>query len=199
MALKNRDAQKQYLKVKDGKFYVGKEDTTGYEELEGQITDIRFKDEEYEGVRSRKCYFTISDGDTNYALGLNVESSNYTTLVSFLNSVDITQPLTLHPKQEKKMREGKEISRNSILVSQDGKYAKGYFTKDEKHGLPEWKTVKVGSKSITDKSETSAFLEDFVNENYTNKINRAAPVIEQETESRVAVASANDDKMPWDD
>lgn len=211
MALKNRDNNKQYLKVKDGKFFIGKDETQAYEELEGLVTNIRYKDEEYEGTPLRKFVMVISDGDDNYELGINVENSNYSTLISFLKAVDLTRTITLHPKVENTMRDGKEVARRSILVSQDGKFAKGYFTKDNTHGLPEWNIVKVGNKKVTDKSEYLAFLEKFVVENYipqvAGSIATSKSVIQSEDEvETVASVKAGESKaivkeesvLPWD-
>jgi hypothetical protein len=107
MGLKNRDTNKKYLKLKEGKFYIGKDTETPYEELEGTIVGMRYKDEEYEGNPIRKLAIVINDGEDNYELGIDVERSNYTTLVSFLKNVDVTRKLTLHPKVEKV--EGKEF------------------------------------------------------------------------------------------
>jgi hypothetical protein len=209
MGLKNRDTNKKYLKLKEGKFYIGKDTETPYEELEGTIVGMRYKDEEYEGNPIRKLAIVINDGEDNYELGIDVERSNYTTLVSFLKNVDVTRKLTLHPKVEKV--EGKEFPKQSILVSQDGKYAKGYFTKTDNHGLPEWKSVKVGKKVIWDKTEYNAFLEEFVQENFISKIegNRdtAAVIDEDKAPKREAVdafetADAQDytapNKLPWE-
>jgi hypothetical protein len=203
MALKNRDNNKKYLKLKDGKFYINKEETP-YEELEGTITNIRYKDEEYEGAPIRKLAIVISDEDDNYELGLNVESSNYTSLVSFLKNVDINRPLTLHPKVDVQNKDGKEVTRRSILVSQDGKYAKSYFSVSSGNTTPEWKIVKVGNKKITDKTEFLEFYEDFVKENFIAKLNSGdlitkedAPVTKKQPEVEDDTFDP-DEKLPWE-
>lgn len=204
MALKNRDQSKKYLRLKEGKFYINKEETP-YEELEGTITGIRYKDEEYEGAPIRKLAIIIADEDDTYELGLNVESSNYTSLVSFLKNVDINKPLTLHPKVDVQNKDGKEVTRRSILVSQDGKYAKSYFSKDSGNTTPEWKTVKVGNKKITDKTDFLEFYEDFVKENLISNL-ATGSVITRETEqtTKQNVVAENDsfestEKLPWED
>lgn len=203
MALKNRETNKKYLRLKDGKFYINKEETP-YEELEGLITNMRYKDEEFEGTPIRKLAIIISDDEDNYELGINVENSYYSTLISFLKNVDITQPLTLHPKTETINRDGKEITKRSILVSQNGKFAKGYFTKDGNQ-TPAWNVVKVGSKKVTDKTEYLEFLEDFVKENFIDVINssESKPTYSRKVsndkmvESILADDNVSDDDLPF--
>lgn len=192
MALKNRDQSKQYVRVKDGKFYLGKDLETPYEELEGTVTSMYYKDEEYEGSPLRKLIIIISDGEDNYQLSINVETSNYSSLISFLKNVDINRKITLHPKMDVKKDGDKETPRRSILVSQDGKFAKSYFTKDDSHGLPKWEVVTVGKKKVTDKSAYLEFLEKFVNENFINKLNRKEVIVNEEQLEEA------DSKLPWD-
>ena len=195
MALKNRDNSRQYVRLKDGKFYLGKDLDTAYEELEGTITSMYYKDEEYEGAPLRKLIVIISDGEDNYQLGLNVETSNYSTFVSFLKNVDISRKLTIHPKMDIKKDGDKEVTRRSLLVSQDGKFAKSYFTKDENHGLPKWEVVTVGKKKVTDKSAYLEFLEKFATENFVNKIQGKAVLVNEDEDSDV---EDSDGKLPWD-
>lgn len=195
MALKNRDNSRQYVRLKDGKFFLGKDLETPYEELEGTITSLSYRDEEYEGAPLRKLIVVISDGDDNYQLGLNVETSNYSTFVSFLKNVDISKKLTIHPKMDLKKDGDKEITRRSLLVSQDGKFAKSYFTKDESHGLPKWEVVTVGKKKVTDKSAYLEFLENFVKENFIAKLQGKEVLVNEDGDED---ASDSDGKLPWD-
>lgn len=208
MGLRNSDKNINYLRIKEGKFYIGKDTETPYEELEGLITGMRYKDEEYEGTPLRKFILTLTDDGVNYQLGLNVESQNYSSLVSFLRNADLTQPVTLHPKIETQNKDGKEFKRYSILVSQDGTYSKGYFTKATPNGLPAWKTVKVGKKTVTDKSEYIQFLEEFVTRNYIPVVNKGAKqdvAVKSKTDVPDAEAfetadtGVEDGKLPWDD
>ena len=194
MALRNRENNVQYLRIKDGKFFLGKDLETPYEELEGLITSMYYKDETYEDKPQRKLILVIKDGEENYQLGLNVESSSYSSFVSFLKNVDVTKKLTLHPKIDVKRDGDKEVVRRSLLISQDGKFAKGYFTKDDNHGLPKWETVIVGKKKVTDKSEYLDFLENFVTENFINKIQGKEVIIQEEVEDDAEVSSS----LPWD-
>jgi hypothetical protein len=204
MGLRNREVNKKYLRIKDGKFYVGKEEQA-YDEMEGSIVSMRYKDEDYEGAPLRKLSIGIRDSDGDlYDLSINVESSNYSSLISFLKNVDINQPVTLHPKVEVGTREGKEFSRRSVLVSQNGVYAKSYFTKTG-HQTPAWNTVKVGNKKVTDKSEYLEFLEDFVTTNFINKLQASTQPTVNMAAKQTAVTTTQDtdtdvfdEKLPWE-
>jgi hypothetical protein len=204
MGLKNNDSNITYLRLREGKFYVGKDKEKGWGALEGRIVSMRFKDEEYEGTPQRKLIVVMNDGETNYQIGLNVESQNYSTFVSFLKGADINEVLTLHPKEEVITKDGKDIKKQSILVSQNGVYCKGYFTKDNRRGAPEWKTITVGKKKVTDKSDYTAFMENFVTENYINQLQQFIPetkakaeVVENEAEA--VLEGEENAKLPWDD
>jgi len=203
MALKNRDNSLKFLRIKEGLFYVGKDLETPYEELEGQIVGLRYKNEEYEGIPQRKLIITLADGEDHYQLGLNVEHSNYSSFVSFLANVDVTKSLTLHPKSEKLNKDGKDVTRNALLVSQNGTFAKSYFTKDNKHGLPEWNIVKVGSKKVTDKSEYTDFLEKFVMEKFASKLEQPLSKTEVSRQTiddtdELEPVEKNKTQLPWD-
>ena len=108
-------------------------------------------------------------------------------------------------------KDGKEVTRRTILVSQNGVYAKSYFTKDDNKGLPKWNMVKVGNKTVTDKTEYLEFLENFV---LTNLV---PALITNEDHNRKAVAkptepsynsqpsyttepdnTEEDNKLPWE-
>ena len=203
MGLKNRNKNINYLKIKDGKFYVGKDEESPYDEFEGQITGIRFKDEEFKGNEFRKIILSMSDETDNYELGINTNNSAYGNLISFLANVDLSRKITLHPKFEMvKNKVGEDTPRRSILVSQDGKFAKAYFTKDDKHGLPEWKTVTVGKVKVTDKDEYLAFLENFVNEKFIPQLGEAPEkqaIVTEEDESDNSVSETATGRSAWDD
>lgn len=204
MALGNYNANVNYVRIKDGKFYLGKDLDTSYSQLDGTITKMYYKDEEYDGQAQRKLIIVVTD-DADYQLGINVDTANYSTLVSFLKGVDITKPITLYPKADVVVKDGKEITRRTILVSQEGKFAKSYFTKENNHGLPEWNIVKVGNKKVIDKTDFLDFLENFVQKEYISKLVSVKPTgtVAAETKPALSVSDNIEDdeetsNLPWD-
>lgn len=210
MGLKDRQSNVVYLRIKehtyteDGRektkygFATGKDDMP-YAELEGKITSLSFKNEDYEGNPIRKLIVVINDGEDNYQFGLNVESSSYSSFVSFIANVEeLSNTITIHPRLDKAVRDGKEISRRSILVSQNGNFAKSYFTKEDPKGLPEWKIVKVSGKNMADKTEYLEFLENFVNKELVPRISAEAVQVKK-VEAKDFVQSEPTDDLPFSD
>jgi hypothetical protein len=197
MALRDGiNSNTKYLRVREGKFYIGKDKEKGFGELEGLLVGLHYKDEVYENTPQRKLIVRLQDGEEVYQIGLNVDSQNYTSFISFLKSVDLNENITLHPKVDTGEKDGKEFKKNTILISQDGVFSKGYFTKDNMHGAPEWGKVKVGKKVVIDKSDYLDFMEKFVTENYINKL-KAAPKVEAK-EAVKAEAEPVSDQLPWE-
>lgn len=204
MGLSNSKGFINYLRIRDGLFVLIKkdQDDVAYDTLSGIISNMYFKDEEYEGTPIRKLIVNVSSDDSVYQFGVNVESQNYTSLVSFLKDVDFSKSISFHPKSSVVKSEGKaDRKSNSILVSQGGKFSKSYFTKDHPNGLPEWKKVKVGNKVIIDKSDALEFLEQFVKENYIPNV-ASVPQTEVHEKSTPVNSSATETEstgFPWDD
>lgn len=205
MALKQRSEQKKYLRIRDGKLYVGKDTESPFDEIEGVITNFSYRDEEYNGAPLRKLNICISDDDDTYQLGLNVESNSYGSLIGFLHNADLTKPVTLVPMEETVTKEGSpDVKKRTILVSQEGKFLKNYFTKDSPNGLPRWESVTVGKKKVLDKSAYLDFLEESVNKTLIPQIADNSANFEQKVP--VVHASANEadaedeteEKLPWE-
>jgi hypothetical protein len=159
MGLQNR-AQGNYVRIsKEGKFYLGKDKENPYDELTGTITDLSFKDDEFEGQKIRKLVITLNDEEKDYILSFAFDSSYASTVVSFLKNADLSQPVTLVPISK---TEGEKTSR-SMLVKQNGSWLKSYYTKDESHGQPAMKRiVKKSGKVEWDKEEFLDFRENVI-------------------------------------
>lgn len=198
MALKNRTDQKKYVRIKDGKLYIGKDLETPYDEIEGTVTNMYYKNEEYNGAPLRKLIVILSDDEDNYQLSINTESNSYSALVSFLRQVDLTKPVTLHPMEETVKKDGApDVQKKTILVSQEGKFAKSYFTKDNTHGLPRWEQVTVGKKKVTDKSAYHEFLEQFVTDELIPQLSGAPITKTVVNKPADEEAQVEEDAFPW--
>ena len=209
MGLRNgTDAKTVYVKVKNGKFYLAtdKELTSPYSELFGIVTDMYLKDEEYMNISSRKFYIVLEDEGERYIIGFNIESSYTSSILTFLMNADLSKPLTLHPREKNEIgKDGKEKLRRSILISQEGKFLKAYFTRETPNGLPEMQKIeRRGGKIEWNKDAVLDFYEDLI-------LNRLRPKVEGNKAKvssvpHVQAVSSGDSvkpeptvKTPWDD
>lgn len=211
MGLKeNANSNIQYVRIKDGKFYLNSDLTKPYDELEGKLTGIRFKDDEFKGEKIRKCNFGLTDSETGitFVVGLSVDSSYFSSLVGFLKNVDFTEPVTFHPKINKyKKEDGSDGERRSILVSQDGTFMKNFYNKESGNKLPDFKKVKLNGKQVFDKTDFLEELERIVTEEFIPKLPKV-PIVKQETEVPKAPQALKakkkepeieaDDTLPWE-
>lgn len=167
MALKNRSDQKvAYAKIKDGKFYLAtdKEYKNPFDSVEGTIVDLFIKDETYDGKTNRKLYVAVSDGTEKTLIGFSFDSSYTTTLISFLKNADLSKPIEISPTEKKEIVNGTEKVRRSLLVSQEGRFMKAYFTRNQPNGLPEMRKIKFNGKDVWDKTEFLQFFENTIND-----------------------------------
>lgn len=217
MALKVKEKGVTYVDLKEHTYADGKRtygfvlsserkspNPTIYEKIDGVITGIYYKDENYEGNEYRKCYITISDDEGSYRFGVNTSTKNYESIISFLANTNINEKLELVPVMNKVDKEGSDIMSKSILVSQNGKYMKSYFH-EHKKDVPQWTIVQVGKKKVVDKTEYLDYIEDFVNKSLIPKIKSNAVVsdtiqptqhIEDQIEDDDDVTTTSD--LPWD-
>lgn len=202
----NANSNVKYVRVKDGKFFLNTDAETPYDELEGLVTGIRFKDEEYNGQTLRKCIFTLTDtsDETVYQVSFILDSSYLSTLIGFLRNANLAEPLTLCPKiQSYKKEDGTDGERRSILVKQNGAFLKGYYSKATGNVLPEFKKVKVSGKLVYDKTDFLEELERIVNEVFVPTLS-TQPIVQIQqnpvTPKEAFASPADQDvKLPWDE
>lgn len=205
MGLKNRDGGKtSYVKMKDGKFYLStdKELETPFEELYGTVTDTYLKDEVYNGVPNRKVYFVIEDGVERMIIGFNVEATMTCGLIGFLKNADLTQPLSLVPKFEVIKKDGQEFKKKSVLVTQNGKFLKSFFTKENPNGLPAMQRIeRRGGKVEWVKDELLDFLENIITNDFKPRVNANkgnVSVVVQELPPVSTEKVSTTTTLPWD-
>lgn len=155
----NTGGGSQYVSFRKGKFYLGKDKETSYNELEGKITNLSYVDDEFEGKPMRKLVIKMTDGEQNYILSVISDSSYATQFISFLKNADLTDTLSL-VGTSKTGEDGKE--KIGLLVKQNDTFLKGYYTKADPKGLPQMKQITVNKKLVWDKSDYLEFLENVV-------------------------------------
>lgn len=211
MGLKeNGNSNVQYVRLKDGKFYLSNDLTKSYDELEGLITTIKFRDDEWQGNKIRKCNFGLTDTETGitYVVGLSVDSSYFSSLIGFLKNADLSKPLTFHPKVSGyKKEDGTDGERRGIMVSQDGTFLKSFYSKESGNKLPEFKKMVVNKKNVYDKTEFLDALESVVTNEFIPKLPKSEIVTMKQPEAKTQPevtatldepTTDGDEKMPWD-
>lgn len=205
MALKTRTAGTTYLRLSEyennGKkelaFFLSKDKTTPYAEIEGVITGFHFKDEEWENNPIRKCYIEISDSDGTYSIGINTDTGMFPQLIGFLANVDLSKPLSLIPSLRfDKDKTGKEVKRRTLFVKQGEKFAKNAFNAESGVKVPSWNKVQVGKKTMIDKSEFLEFYENIVTKKLAKLVGSAPTITETETRDEAPIV---DDDLPFSD
>ncbi len=171
----------KFVRIKDGKFYLGKDLENSYDELTGMLTDMSFKNDTFEGQTIRKLVLTLNENGESYIVSFPFDSGYASSFVSFVKNADLSEPITLVPVSK---TEGDKTSR-SLLVSQDGTFMKSYFTKDNKHGQPDFKkTIKKSGKVEWDKEDFLEFRESVINELRT-QLNGSKVAVETEGDEPV--------------
>jgi uncharacterized protein (UPF0333 family) len=166
MSAKKRDsAGFKYLKIKDGNLYytTDKNHENPYDEVEGNIVNLVFKTETWEKQEIEKLQVYLHDGEGYDVLTFPVDSSWFSTFVSFAKNADLSKPVTLHVMEKaEKDKSGKDVKRRTLLVSQDGTYMKSYYNREHPNGLPTFKQVKISGRLVWEKSEFLDFLKNVV-------------------------------------
>jgi len=154
----------------------------------GRLVDLKFGN--YDNV---EISIMDEDGDV-HCLQINDNTERcYGFAVDFyrrLPNIDLAEPVTLMPYAIFDASAGESGRLNEVLVAyqpnnalaadENGKITSA-FTKDSPDGPPAWKSKKSKGKTVWDKTETSKFYEDLVEE-YGEKIRAMAPVHEESEE-----------------
>lgn len=183
MGLKN-SATLKFVRLRDGKFYLGADKENFYNELEGTITDLSFKTDEFEGQKIKKLVIKLVDDESEtYVLSIPFESGYTSSLIGFIKNADLSKPITLSPSAKEKP-DGK--SERRIFVRQNGENLKSFYTKDNPNGLPSMKkVVKKSGKVEWDKEDYLDFLENVV-------LNELRPSLGKEKTKTVDLVSTDE-------
>jgi len=138
-----------WIRIKEGQlcYWNGEKELT-FAEMQGLITAVNFKDEEYQGRKYVEAIFTLYFESEKYLLSVNTGSGYFRSFCNYLANADLKKPVLIRPKITEK--EGKKSY--SIFVQQAGKWLKAHFNKDNP-GLPELVVLEVAGKKIYDNTK----------------------------------------------
>lgn len=220
MGLKTESKGVIYLKLREieatddngkttSKFgFVKGDEKEVYSSLEGYLKNLHYRTIKWKGSELKMLSIQVEDrneGDV-YQFDLGSETQLYESFAMFIKSVDVTKLLCFHPILNKETRDGQVYSRRALLLSQDGNFAKKYFTKDDSKGLPKWEVGKVGTKTIVDKTAYLNFLERMIltevapllNGNATQPSSNTTEENFDNPFSDPMPKTESDDKLPWE-
>jgi len=182
MGLSSNSGNVIYLNVKNGK--VARKNANGdiqlFDSVEGVITAVDFKDDEYNGQKFRKLVLTIEDGGEKYLLQVRTDSGSFRGLTQSIANADINSAVKLIPSS-KTGDNGKP--QTTIFVSQHGKALKWKWNKDNQGDLPPLEKVKIKGQDVYDNTKQLEYFEKF----WKALPLAAAPVVDL----------ANDDDAPF--
>lgn len=194
MGLKQNSSNVQYVRIKEGNFYLSTDLETPYTDLEGQIVDLYFRDDKFNDQVIKKLNVVLLDGDDKYVLSFPFDSSYSTSFLGFLKNADLTKPLTLSIKvKEYKDKKGESKTRRSVLISQGGQWLKSFYSNTTGELMPEIKQVRVSGKVLWDKTDLLDFMEKLVNEEFKPQLTKERPKVSFASE-KVPVKAA----LPWE-
>ena len=154
----NESGKVKWLQVKKGRFCCGKgEQEESYRKLSGTVTDISFRDAEYEGKKWREAVIQVSDDGTMYRFNVGIGSGYGKQLLAKLATADLSQVLTFAPPYTE---EGAQKS-SGFFVAEGNKALKQLWTRKEPNGMPEMKEVIFKGQKQYDDTEQVKFIEEY--------------------------------------
>jgi hypothetical protein len=156
-----------WVKIKDGKLsYWNGEKELIFDEMQGIISDIYFKDDEYQGKKYTLALFTIFCDQEKYILSINTDSSYFRSFCNYLRSADLTKNVLIRPK----ITEDEGKKKYSIFLQQEGKWIKAYYTKLHPGDFPQLVVHEIEGKKVYDNDLQIAFWKKWLIDTYGNKI-----------------------------
>lgn len=203
MGLKTRKTDLTYLRIKDGKFYLAsdKEFENPYDEVDGRIVDLVIKNDVFNGKPLEKLYVFLEDvSGVKYAVSFPFDSAYNTSFVSFIKNADLTKNVSLFLKQTD--IKDSESKRTTFLISQDGKFLKAYYTKEDPKGMPPMVQKRNGK---WDKDDMMDFIREVIETDLRPQVVGNKPMIEHEYDETVVPAkkiipvSKTKNEVPWEE
>jgi len=153
-----------------------------YDEITGQLIDIKFEESDY----GRKVLFILDttipgQQEEKSQIQVNLSSGYAKNIMSRLPLIDFDKDITLKgyrftPKGETKERIGVSV----LQQSADGTFQSipSFYTKETPNGMPKLKKVKVKGVEVWDDTDIIEFFEAKIKEETLPKLRALSPSIE---------------------
>lgn len=155
MGLGNNSGKITFVNIKKGKLAIKKDNEVHlFEYIEGLLTDIEIRDEEYQGEKYKRLCLKINDGREDFLLQMRLDSGYGRAFCCIAPNIELDKPFKLSPTFTEK--DGKQAG--GMFINQHGKALKWFFTRDNPNGLPPMKEVEFKGKKMWDNAEQQQFF-----------------------------------------
>lgn len=159
MGLGNSSGRFTYVNIKAGKLVVKKDQETVYfDYLEGKLTGIEIRDEEYDGIPYKKLCLIISDGADDFNMQMRLDSGYGRAFCNIIMNANLSERMRLQPTYSED--DGKKKS--GMFISQNGVALKWYFTKATPHDLPPMEKINFRGQDHWDNAKQTAYYIDML-------------------------------------
>lgn len=167
MPVGNREAL-TFVNIKEGKFIIKEGDVKKeYNYIEGWITGLEIKDDEYQGKAFKKLMITLEDGIERFQLQMRLDSGYGRAFCCLIPNVDPLKDVNIslsYKVENKKPQAG-------LFIRQGTTPIKWAFTRDNPNGLPELKSTVHKGETLWDNTDQERFFIDLL----LNKIKPTLP------------------------
>lgn len=182
MGLNNNDNRATFVNISNGQLYTKEKDKERqyFTDIDGTITKVEFKDEEYQGQHFEVAKITLIDKDDRYILQMRTDSGYFRGFCNSLkSSPNPTEKINIAPSSKEK--DGKP--QTTCFVKQYGRPLKHAHTKDNPGDLPQVKEVTFKGKTQWDGTDQINYWKNWlINIKWEHELIASAPTPQQAVE-----------------
>lgn len=174
MGLGNNDGRFAYVNIKQGKLAIKKgNEIVLFNYIEGFISDIDIRTDEYQGKQYKKLCISIDDGSESFQLQMKLDSGYGRAFCNMIENVNLEEPVKITPTYEEK--DGKGYT--GMFMNQNKQPIKWKYTKDHPHDLPPLEKVSFKGQEMWDNSKQMQFYYELLMTKIKPKLNAHASVV----------------------
>ena len=168
-----------FVNVKEGKFVVKnkKGEPEKYDALQGILSRVDFKMDEYQGKSYELAKITINFVGEVYVIQMRTDSGYFRGFCNSLKSGNHKDEITIKPSCVKNDN-GKTIT--TCFVQQNGKVLKHFYTKDNLGDLPPLDKVEFKGSVQYDNSKQIAFWKNWLSSLFEEQAPKQPPKLQDE-------------------
>jgi len=168
-----------FVNIKDGKFVVKnkKGDPEIYDALQGVISRVDFKMDEYQGKTYELAKITIGYIGEIYVIQMRTDSGYFRGFCNSLKSGNHKDEITIKPSSIKN-ESGKTAT--TCFIQQNGKFLKHFYTKDNLGDLPPLDKIEFKGKTQYDNTKQIAFWKNWLSSLFESHTPKQTPKIQDE-------------------